>query len=330
MSQRSKSVGGRSGRDELRRASSSYGGDKASMLSEKRREITHSKRSAQVRRRIHELATELEEVERSMPPTQPPPTHTTTPSDAGITSSLSGFQIALNESANEAAQYKKMLGEALQESKHHRGARASLQEEVDNLNEQLAAHREEVRRNYRVSKDAGGEHPPEIEVVHLRAELAHEKREKEAFKMKYDALLMQQQRDVSPVRTQHVTPRARDGMKRIELEARCATLEQMVKSHEKTRSHLILPNTIRSILAEHSSIDAAVQDAVMGDVHDHISEREGRPRSFLGASPGRSSLRGGGASPYSHDSHHPSSRGAHTPTPTTPSDYRVDRSTMSR
>eukprot|EP01061_Rhynchopus_euleeides_P003154 TRINITY_DN12422_c0_g2_i2.p1 TRINITY_DN12422_c0_g2~~TRINITY_DN12422_c0_g2_i2.p1 ORF type:complete len:283 (+),score=87.35 TRINITY_DN12422_c0_g2_i2:551-1399(+) len=255
---------------------------KTSHASTERKSAAGAKRAGQLRRRIHELAKELEQIERS----------------SNISSSMSGFQITLNESHREAHQYKNMLTDALREVKVQRNARASLTDEVDRLNEQLARVRMESRKHSKEVRDIGVVQPPEIQLVHLRGELAQERREKEAYRMKFEALVTQQ-RDTSPPRHPMQIPRVRDGMKRIELEARCATLEQMVKGHEQARGQLLLPNTVRAILQDHD-LDPGLQDDVMRDVHDYLNGQranERRPRlPSPGASPYRS-LRSRGSSP---------------------------------
>ena len=231
-----------------------------------------------------------------------------TASSGSKRSHLCGWQIAVKEANTQSQHYHGLLVEALEETRVLRVALS--QSDADNTRLQkeasiLGSGRERSPPSQAACSKDGLR---EIELMDIRAELACAARERDSYRMRYEAVVSAEA--TSP---RHATPIVRDGLKRIELEARCATLEQMAKAHEITRGQLILPNTVRSILAEHD-LPGGLQESVMRAVHEHLNEREHPQRASPGVptdtpnshathpSPLSSALKGSRASKRANDS----------------------------
>eukprot|EP01063_Lacrimia_lanifica_P030341 TRINITY_DN4814_c0_g3_i1.p1 TRINITY_DN4814_c0_g3~~TRINITY_DN4814_c0_g3_i1.p1 ORF type:complete len:451 (+),score=80.86 TRINITY_DN4814_c0_g3_i1:103-1353(+) len=119
---------------------------------------------------------------------------------------------------------------------------------------------------------AAGQHPqPEVEIVRLEAELASALKERAAYRdqvASLSAMVIKERKTGATQRPAKPPPgTTRDSLRRIELEARCATLEREVAELRLERAALIAPETLQMLLLRHN-VDGAVQRLMMNDVHD--------------------------------------------------------------
>ncbi|KAJ9454820.1 hypothetical protein DIPPA_08955 [Diplonema papillatum] len=212
-----------------------------------------TKRIQMLRKKLLIIITELEDLERRHP-----------------SGAHAGWELALREGERRAEYLQGLLSQALEELKVQRIARGRAEEELMRIRPQgvKTSLDDELRSELAlagVKTDASGEALTAQREAALEMQVANLAREKE---------LLQMQLNIFNERSPHrlAAPVNRDGMKRIELEARCTTLEQMVRTHEVARAQLVLPNTVRIILAGHDVPDH-MKEAIMAEIHEQIQGR---------------------------------------------------------
>eukprot|EP01064_Diplonema_japonicum_P019646 TRINITY_DN283_c3_g1_i1.p1 TRINITY_DN283_c3_g1~~TRINITY_DN283_c3_g1_i1.p1 ORF type:complete len:389 (+),score=65.53 TRINITY_DN283_c3_g1_i1:87-1253(+) len=243
-----------------------------------------TKRAGMLRKKLHEIVSELEQLENG---------HGSTPS-SGLSA---GWELAVREAQKKEDYLQSLLNQALDEIKVLRMQRGRAEEELTRLRMDGRTSLDEELKDELVMAGCYPNGVQERSPVLLKSELVSVTRERDALKRQLGAYT-----DRSPTRYS-MSSKSRDGLKRIELEARCTTLEQMVKNQELTRSQLLLPNTVRSVLSNYS-IDTSIQESIMSDIHvflqqqssestDHSSHKApSRPSSPQVASPVPRSARG--------------------------------------